>query len=235
MATVGTERIAQERTRQIEIHGWMPEHDAKHINGELMQVAACYANLAAEQERREAKGESAVVDRHLYMEPFRTGMWPAGWAHHWWNPSDAPVRNMAKAGALAAAAIDRRLRAASSVGAGHTCPCKAAERAAADTAQAERAEGPEPRSIATVLADILDLRHEHDEDLRYEDMMPDELAAEARQAIQQFREHKDVYSKDLWRCGICGKTRSEDVEPVADAACGNCCPEHFAEDRASEG
>jgi hypothetical protein len=31
----GIERIAAERKRQVEVEGWMPEHDKQHKNSEL--------------------------------------------------------------------------------------------------------------------------------------------------------------------------------------------------------
>lgn len=37
------ERIAAERTRQIEREGYTPEHDDTHDGGELALAAACYA------------------------------------------------------------------------------------------------------------------------------------------------------------------------------------------------
>ncbi len=39
----GIERIAAERTRQIEQEGWSAEHDSRHVNGELALAAALYA------------------------------------------------------------------------------------------------------------------------------------------------------------------------------------------------
>ncbi len=37
------DEIQAERQRQQTIEGWTPEHDDKHKNGELAQMAACYA------------------------------------------------------------------------------------------------------------------------------------------------------------------------------------------------
>lgn len=37
------EEIAAERTRQIEVEGWTPDHDDSHPGGQIGQAAACYA------------------------------------------------------------------------------------------------------------------------------------------------------------------------------------------------
>ena len=79
----GIELIAKERQRQIEAEGWTPEHDDQHVHGELADAAACY------------------VDGNPVG-------WP--WDEKWWKPSSDPIRNLAKAGALIAAEIDRLQR-----------------------------------------------------------------------------------------------------------------------------
>jgi len=38
------ELVAEERTRQINKHGYTSEHDDDHVDGELADAAACYAN-----------------------------------------------------------------------------------------------------------------------------------------------------------------------------------------------
>lgn len=87
----GAERIALERLRQIEQEGWTPEHDDSHDLGELANAAACYtlANF-------DGKGVGVPM------------AWP--WEDSWWKPSDDPIRNLEKAGALIAAEIDRLQR-----------------------------------------------------------------------------------------------------------------------------
>lgn len=98
MAT-GAERIAAERQRQIEQEGWSPEHDLTHTRGELGYAAAEYAVAAV----RAALGWGAA---DLARVPIH---WP--WDGRWWKPSDDPIRNLEKAGALIAAEIDRLIRA----------------------------------------------------------------------------------------------------------------------------
>lgn len=88
------ERIAAERQRQIEAEGWTPEHDDQHAHNELALAALAYAYCAAFEH-----GAGTV------QAPY----WP--WLPRWWKPSDDPIRNLEKAGALIAAEIDRRLLA----------------------------------------------------------------------------------------------------------------------------
>lgn len=78
----GASMIAAERQRQIEVEGWTHEHDDEHRHGELVSAAVCYA-------------KPALADTYWPWDPF------------WWKPSDDPIRNLVKAGALIAAEIDR--------------------------------------------------------------------------------------------------------------------------------
>jgi hypothetical protein len=90
----GAELIAAERQRQIDVEGWTPEHDDLHSAGELQQAARCYMSSRA----------------GTYFLDHVPSSWP--WDYDWWKPSDDPIRNLTKAGALIAAEIDRlnRLR-----------------------------------------------------------------------------------------------------------------------------
>ena len=81
----GTELIAAERERQITEEG--RNLDWIHEKGELLDAAVCYA-------------EAVQMNDHRMYED-----WP--WAECWWKPSDDPIRNLVKAGALIAAEIDR--------------------------------------------------------------------------------------------------------------------------------
>lgn len=85
----GSERIAAERRRQIEVEGHTLEHDADHDDTSLIMAAVSYAFTAAH-------GNSNTLPDPL---------WP--WEVESWKPSDNPVRNLEKAGALIAAEIDR--------------------------------------------------------------------------------------------------------------------------------
>jgi hypothetical protein len=90
----GIERIAAERTRQIEEEGYRPEIDDRWAGGQLAKAAICYA---AEPQPGE------------FFSDWRIAAWP--WDKGWWKPTpDNRIRELEKAGALIAAEIDRRLR-----------------------------------------------------------------------------------------------------------------------------
>jgi hypothetical protein len=93
----GSGLIGAERQRQISGEGWAPEHDDEHFMGEMVGAALCYAGRALEIiSNDEIGGADAGLD------------WP--WDIEWWKPSDDPIRNLVKAGALIAAEIDRITR-----------------------------------------------------------------------------------------------------------------------------
>lgn len=95
----GIERIATERLRQVQEEGWTPEHDDEHMRGELSGAAAAYAMSASAMIA--IRSPIAVI-----TEPppfFQFG-------DEWWKPSDDPIRDLERAGALIAAEIDRILR-----------------------------------------------------------------------------------------------------------------------------
>ena len=89
----GCELIRAERWRQSDVEGY----DAEHDDGDLIRAAKCYAEAAW------------AVQNHLPTshEFVRRG-WP--WEDQWWKPTDDPIRNLVKAGALIAAEIDRLQR-----------------------------------------------------------------------------------------------------------------------------
>jgi hypothetical protein len=92
----GAERIAAERQRQTDEDGenWSAAHDAKHVGGELARAAACYATPA-----RLRTGDDCGIPL----------AWPWDWT--WWKPTpNDRIRELEKAGALAAAEIDRLQR-----------------------------------------------------------------------------------------------------------------------------
>lgn len=94
--SVGANKIAEERGRQVVAEGWTVEHDDDHCAGELSAAADCYL-LAA---KRRFEG--------LKVSTTPPTSWP--WSIEWWKPSPDPVRNLVKAGALIAAEIDREER-----------------------------------------------------------------------------------------------------------------------------
>lgn len=100
--TEGTELVAKERLRQVNEEGWTPEHDAEHTGGDLIDAAHSYALAAM---------ASYYDDTNVTFADIRAGK-PAGdwpWDESWWKPSEDPVRNLVKAGALIIAEIDRLL------------------------------------------------------------------------------------------------------------------------------
>jgi hypothetical protein len=98
----GIELIAAERERQITAEGWSAAHDDEHRLGELSQAGACYADIAGAL----MHGASVKDIRDYYCDC--TGpnpQWPFEDAA--WKPSQDPLQNLVKAGALIAAEIDR--------------------------------------------------------------------------------------------------------------------------------
>lgn len=86
MQMTGSELISAERYRQIVDEGFLPEHDAKY-GTELRHAASSYLRLGI----------------GVGVEPPISWPFPA----NWWKPSNDPIRNLVKAGALIAAEIDR--------------------------------------------------------------------------------------------------------------------------------
>lgn len=91
---MGLDAISAERTRQMQQEGYTAGHDDEHKHNELVLAAECY--LAA----------AVVSDRNGGLPVMRPPMkWP--WAMDEWHPKPTAVENLAIAGALVAAEIDR--------------------------------------------------------------------------------------------------------------------------------
>jgi hypothetical protein len=88
----GGDLIIDERERQMAVEGWTPEHDDSYTDGALRDAAICYALVC--DPRTEVRTSGPI--------------WP--WDDAWWKPSDDPIRNLVKSGALIAAEIDRLQR-----------------------------------------------------------------------------------------------------------------------------
>ncbi len=80
----GVELIAKERQEQLEKHGWSPEHDLIHKDGQL-KFAALYA-----------LGKKADLKKYVGWDWFMDKI-----------DSKTEVEKLIRAGALIAAAIDR--------------------------------------------------------------------------------------------------------------------------------
>lgn len=88
----GVARISQEREHQINEKGFGADRDEQYVRGELARAAVCYA---LPRRLREA----SPIQR-------APSLWP--WGADSWKPSPGDrVRELAKAGALIAAEIDR--------------------------------------------------------------------------------------------------------------------------------
>ncbi len=94
--------IDAERRRQIAQEGWSPEHDSGHTEGELAMAGACYALT---EDIRRLRSYPAGKDCKPVPD-----YWP--FSPDWWKPTpENRIRELAKAGALIAAEIDRLTKA----------------------------------------------------------------------------------------------------------------------------
>jgi len=93
----GIELIAQERERQITYSGYTAEHDDKHDKGELAS-AACYFAWPI---------ELGISHRQIVASDLYPWNWSEGHADREYKPR---IRQLAIAGALIAAEIDRLQR-----------------------------------------------------------------------------------------------------------------------------
>ena len=84
--------IAEERARQINIEGYTKEHDLLHVNGELANFACCYAIYPK------------TINASLMTLTLKPANWELTLGH---NSPEGRIRDLAKAGALIAAEIDR--------------------------------------------------------------------------------------------------------------------------------
>jgi hypothetical protein len=95
----GVALIAAERQRQVEKEGWTSESDSRlNDRGEMLVASDCYAKVALEEIKFDVQPNPQYIPDD----------WP--WGSEWWKPSDDPIRNLEKAGALIAAEIDRLKR-----------------------------------------------------------------------------------------------------------------------------
>lgn len=90
---IGASLIQEERTRQVTEEGWSSAHDRNHEIGELTKAALCYLEA----------GCYAAATHKILADP--PDCWP--WKQSDWKPTENPVRNLVKAGALVAAEIDK--------------------------------------------------------------------------------------------------------------------------------
>lgn len=100
--------INAERARQITEEGFTTAHDDQHDEGELAQAAISYSNLAATQIKVLKACRCKQCTTVKVPTCFIPKSWP--WERQWWKPSDDPIKNLVKAGALYQAEAGRLRR-----------------------------------------------------------------------------------------------------------------------------
>ena len=116
----GAEQIVHERARQIDQEGWDESQDDDHQDSELAWAAVCYAapiSVYVHDPRQRV---------HIFEDPWPDDTWERCWDKRTYDdnglvdnaalPADQRIRNLAKAGALIAAEIDRLQRLARASG-----------------------------------------------------------------------------------------------------------------------
>lgn len=101
----GIKLIAQERYRQIDAEGFGVEHDAGYVDSELAWAACYYAMPCLISTRCDCGALFLVTPEAMFSY---TG-WDKEWAKRQGFSGDR-IRDLAKAGALIAAEIDRLQR-----------------------------------------------------------------------------------------------------------------------------
>lgn len=105
----GITLIADERRRQISEEKFDVHHDIEfHQNGELAMAAACYAL----NDHLYPLGQIVENKNGVHLTIERKAFWP--FSKSWWKPAlttkaEERIKELAKAGALIAAEIDRIL------------------------------------------------------------------------------------------------------------------------------
>lgn len=94
----GTELITDERARQVALEGYAFAHDDAHTQGDMRDAAEAYLR----ELRYRFDHRQGVVGK------IPAAAWP--WDDILWKPTDDPIRQLTKAGALIAAEIDRLQR-----------------------------------------------------------------------------------------------------------------------------
>lgn len=102
------QQIVDERKRQKEVEGWLPEHDDKHKTGELALAAACYAGNIRLTDSEEG-GSSDGDIRHVFVKgksSYSKSIWP--WDSEWdKRDKHSRKKQLVIAGALIVAELER--------------------------------------------------------------------------------------------------------------------------------
>lgn len=114
--------IADERERQLAVERYWAAHDDCHEYGELAEAAAAYALVGKltdetliDTVREVQLNSSRGIDGDYDYGPVRDKFQVFPWDEEWWKPSDDPIRNLVKAGALIVAEIERLQRKGTTV------------------------------------------------------------------------------------------------------------------------
>ena len=99
----GIELIADERKRQIEIEGYSAQHDLQHKATEFIYAALAYTEAARVGVNISESGLDYSSELVAAFKADKGQNYPFGWD---FKPS-SDIRDLTKAGALIAAAIDR--------------------------------------------------------------------------------------------------------------------------------
>ncbi len=96
----GAQLIADERERQISQEGFDDSNDDGNNEGELLMGANAYLQSVLAPNKHPSMKRKFILDMY----------WPRQWNPAWFKPTN-DMRDLAKAGALIAAEMDRRMRA----------------------------------------------------------------------------------------------------------------------------
>lgn len=102
----GIEMIADERKRQVEVEGYSEQHDSCHSPRKLIQAAQTYlesADLTLHSKEFSPSNSWHQTNLPFYRNEIKR-TWP--WEQESFKPT-TDIRDLVKAGALIAAAIDR--------------------------------------------------------------------------------------------------------------------------------
>ena len=97
----GIELIAEERQRQIDVEGYSKQHDSQHNPSDFIYAAIAYAEAARVGVNAHQLGLNETIVTAYKSDMKRIYPWGNSF-----NPS-TDIRDLVKAGALIAAAIDR--------------------------------------------------------------------------------------------------------------------------------
>ena len=100
----GVELISEERQRQINVEGYTEQHDSNHKTSEFVYAAIAYIESAKVGINCTEIGNGNTNENEIMRRKTEMGSYyPFGWN---FKPS-TDIRDLVKAGALIAAAIDR--------------------------------------------------------------------------------------------------------------------------------